>query len=381
MKNWGFYSICFFIVATLASCKKDKESTVDNEKVENSIEYAQGFSINEYKDYSVLTIKQPWVDATKTYKYVLYKEVTNNIPDSLSSLPSVQVPIKSIVVTSTTHLPSLVILEEEESLKGFPGLNYVSSPSIRKEIDAGVIKELGQNEQLNTELLLDLNPKAVVAFTMDGSNATFNTIEKSGIPVIYNGDWVEQTPLGKAEWVKLFGALYGKEKEAKAFFDKIVKDYEEALDLVKNVKSFPTVMSGAMYQDVWYMPQGQSWMAVYFKDAKSNYLWKDTEGTGSLSLSYEVVLDKAIDANFWINPAQYESLADLEKANPHYTKFKAFKQKNVYSFAPRKGATGGSIFYELGPTRPDLILKDLIYILHPEVVMPNYVPVFFEQLK
>lgn len=381
MKNWKFYSVCFFIVASLASCKKDTESTITNGKVENSIKYAQGFSINEYENYSIVTIKQPWVDADKSYKYVLYKDAKGSVPDSLQSLPSVQVPIKSIVVTSTTHLPSLVILGEEGSLKGFPGLNYVSSPSIRKEIDAGIIKELGQNEQLNTEVLLDLNPNAVVAFAMDGTNTSLSTIEKSGIPVIYNGDWVEQTPLGKAEWVKLFGALYGKEKETKVFFDKVVKDYEEALDLVKEVRSFPTVMSGAMYQDVWYAPQGQSWMAVYFKDAKSYYLWKDTEGTGSLSLSYEAVLDKSIEADFWINPAQYESLADLEKANPHYTKFKAFKQKTVYSFAPRKGATGGSIFYELGPTRPDLILKDLIYILHPEVVMPNYVPVFFEQLR
>ena len=216
---------------------------------------------------------------------------------------------------------------------------------------------------------------------MDGSNAALNTIAKSGIPVIYNGDWVEQSPLGKAEWIKLFGALYGKEKEAKLFFDKIVNDYNEALALVKDVKNYPTVMSGVMYQDVWYTPQGQSWMAIYFRDAKADYLWKDTEGTGSLSLSYEAVLDKAVDASFWINPAQYESLGELEKANPHYAKFSAFKHKNVYSFAPRKGATGGSVFYELGPTRPDLILKDLIYILHPEVLMTNYVPVFFEQLK
>lgn len=381
MKNWKFYSICFFVVAGFVSCKKDKEETTISSQTTNSIEYAQGLSIRDYGQYTVVDVKQAWVGADKTFKYVLYKESANIIPDSLKALPSVKVPIASIAVTSTTHLPSLVILEEEHTLKGFPGLNYVSSPSIRKAIDEGQVKELGQNEQLNTELVLDMSPNAIVAFAMDGSNAALNTIAKSGIPVIYNGDWVEQSPLGKAEWIKLFGALYGKEKEAKIFFDKIVNDYNEALALVKDVKNYPTVMSGAMYQDVWYTPQGQSWMAVYFRDAKADYLWKDTEGTGSLSLSYEAVLDKAVDASFWINPAQYESLGELEKANPHYAKFSAFKHKNVYSFAPRKGATGGSIFYELGPTRPDLILKDLIYILHPEVLMTNYVPVFFEQLK
>ncbi|MGL4583992.1 MAG: ABC transporter substrate-binding protein [Flavobacterium sp.] len=381
MKNWKFYSICFFVVAGFISCKKEKEETTTSSQTTNSIEYAQGLSIRDYGQYTVVDVKQAWVGADKTFKYVLYKESANTIPDSLKALPSVKVPITSIAVTSTTHLPSLVILEEEYTLKGFPGLNYVSSPSIRKAIDEGKVKELGQNEQLNTELILDMSPNAIVAFAMDGSNAALNTIAKSGIPVIYNGDWVEQSPLGKAEWIKLFGALYDKEKEAKIFFDKIVNDYNEALALVKDVKNYPTVMSGAMYQDVWYTPQGQSWMAIYFRDAKADYLWKDTEGTGSLSLSYEAVLDKAVDASFWINPAQYESLGELEKANPHYTKFSAFKHKNVYSFAPRKGATGGSIFYELGPTRPDLILKDLIYILHPEVLMTNYVPVFFEQLK
>lgn len=380
MKNWKIYSILFLVTTVFVSCKKESNTVITSDDT-NTIEYAKGFTIEAYDQYSVVNVKQAWVGADKSFKYVLYKEGKEVIPDSLRTLPSLKVPVQSIVVTSTTHLPSLVVLEEEKSLKGFPGLNYVSSPSIRKLINDSQIKEVGQNEQLNTELLLDLNPSVIVAFAMDGSNQALQLIEKSGIPVVYNGDWVEQTPLGKAEWIKLFGALYGKEKEAKTFFDNIVQDYKDAQALVKDAKNNPTVMSGAMYQDVWYTPQGQSWMAIYFKDAKSDYLWKETEGTGSLSLSLEVVLDKAIDASFWINPAQYETLQQLVDANPHYAKFNAFKNKNVYSFSPRKGETGGSLFYELGPTRPDLVLKDLIYILHPEISIPNYQPVFFEQLK
>ncbi len=380
MKNWKIYSILFLVTTVFVSCKKESNTVITSDDT-NTIEYAKGFTIEAYDQYSVVNVKQAWVGADKSFKYVLYKEGKEVIPDSLKTLPSLKVPVQSIVVTSTTHLPSLVVLEEEKSLKGFPGLNYVSSPSIRKLINDNHIKEVGQNEQLNTELLLDLNPSVIVAFAMDGSNQALQLIEKSGTPVVYNGDWVEQTPLGKAEWIKLFGALYGKEKEAKTFFDNIVQDYKDAQALVKDAKNNPTVMSGAMYQDVWYTPQGQSWMAIYFKDAKSDYLWKETEGTGSLSLSLEVVLDKAIDASFWINPAQYETLQQLVDANPHYAKFNAFKNKNVYSFSPRKGETGGSLFYELGPTRPDLVLKDLIYILHPEISIPNYQPVFFEQLK
>ncbi|MDM1396457.1 ABC transporter substrate-binding protein [Myroides odoratimimus] len=381
MRDRKIYSMLFLVVTLFVSCKKESNTVITSDVKSSTIEYAKGFTIEKYDQYSVINVKQAWVGADKKFKYVLYKEGREVIPDSLKTLPSLKVPVQSIVVTSTTHIPSLVVLEEEETLRGFPGLNYISSPSIRKLITDNHIKELGQNEQLNTEMLLDLNPSVIVAFAMDGSNQALQLIEKSGIPVLYNGDWVEQTPLGKAEWIKLFGALYDKEKEAAVFFDKIVEDYKEAQALVKDAKNIPTVMSGAMYQDVWYTPQGQSWMAIYFKDAKSDYLWKETEGTGSLSLSLEVVLDKAIDASFWINPAQYESLQQLIEANPHYAKFNAFKNKNIFSFSPRKGETGGSLFYELGPTRPDLVLKDLIYILHPEISIPNYQPVFFEQLK
>jgi iron complex transport system substrate-binding protein len=271
-------------------------------------------------------------------------------------------------------------LEEVNSLKGFPGLDYISSDKIRQQIKKGEIKELGQNESINTEAVLDIEPDVIVAFAMDEHNSPLKTLEQSGIPVIYNGDWTEQNPLGKAEWIKLFGALYGKEAQAKELFDNIVADYKSVLGLIENESDLPTVMSGVMYQDVWYLPQGESWMAVYLKDAKADYLWKDTKGTGSLALSFEAVFDKAREAEYWISPGHYETLKDLKGSNAHYAEFESFKTRKVYSFAPVKGETGGTLFYELGPMRPDWVLKDLVSIFHPEL-LPDYKPHFFQQLK
>lgn len=380
MRNIKSLLIIAFLSVAVISCKKSQETQADV-VTENAVEYAKGLAIYPYEKFTIVKVLQPWAGAQKDFTYILYKDNSLVIPDSLRSFPHIKVPLERVVATSTTHLPSLVALGEEKTLVGFPGLDYISSQPIRDLINAGMIKELGQNEQLNTELALDLEPTAIVAFAMDENNTALHTIEQSGIPIIYNGDWVEQTPLGKAEWIKLFGALYGKEAEAKLFFDNVVKNYNNVLELVKDVTEYPTVMSGAMYQDVWYLPQGQSWVAMYFKDAKADYLWKDSEGTGSLSLSFEAVYDKASKAKYWVNPAQFETLEAMQQANPHYAQFDAFKSKNVFSFAPKKGEKGGSIFYEYGPNRPDLILKDLVYIFHPEVLQSDYTPTFYEQLK
>ena len=135
-----------------------------------------------------------------------------------------------------------------------------------------------------------------------------------------------------------------------------------------------------MYQDQWYVPQGESWASLFLKDAKANYLWSDTKGTGGLPLPFEVVLEKAQKADFWIAPGDFSSLQQLADSNPHYTEFEAFKNKKVYSYALNKGAKGGIVFFEWSPTRPDWVLKDLIKILHPEL-LPNYTTHFYQQLQ
>ncbi len=373
--------IAFLVLGLLiVGCKdpKPEQTTVKNIQSESLIKYAQGFSIEHFEGYSVIEVSTPWPDAKKPFRYLLSKD---SIPINDNNFDAViNVPIKSIVVTSTTHIPSLEMLNVEDKLIGFPFTKYVSSPKTRALIDAQKVKELGGSQEINTEVLLALVPNLVVGYGVDGTNKNLNLIEKSGIPVIYNGDWMEQTPLGKAEWIKFFGALFDKQLEAEQLFTQIENDYNQAKEIAQKATTKPTVISGAMYKDIWYLPQGSSWAAAFIADANADYLYKETQGTGSLSLSVESVLTKAQHAQFWIGPGQFTSLGQMEETNTAYAGIEAFKKGNVFSFTTNIGPTGGVIYYELAPNRPDLVLKDMVKILHPEL-LPDYELHFFSPLK
>lgn len=330
-----------------------------------SLKYVEGFSVSVGESSKTIHIKNPWPNANNVFDH----EFSNN-----------ELPIKRIVVTSTTHIPALELLGVEDALVGFPGTNYISSNKTRIRIDKGLVRELGKNEGINTEVLLELQPDLVIGFGIDGNNKAFETIKKAGIPVLYNGDWVEDTPLAKAEWIKLFGVLFNKEKEADSIFNTIESNYLKAKELAETVSNIPTVLSGALHKEVWYLPSGTSPEAQFLKDANVNYLWKDTTAKGSLALNFETVFDKAKDADIWLSPSYYNSLEALQKANEHYTRFKAFNNKQVYSFSNTTGNTGGVLYYEIGFARPDLVLKDIIKVCHPEL-LPDYQPYFFKPLQ
>lgn len=381
MKKSFPYILLLLLVAFL-SCKNEivtTEKIQSTTKIANAVKHAKGLEIYRYDGYSVVKVTNPWPDAKDAFTYVMHKKGVA-VPDSLKQYTALQIPLKSVVATSTTYIPSLEMLGVENTLTGFATTDLVSSEKTRKLIDSGKLKDVGINESLNTELIIDLAPDAVVGFSISSNNKTLNNLQQSGIKVLYNGDWTEQSPLGKAEWIKFFGALYGLDEKADKLFNQIEKDYTEAKKLAEKATTNPTVLCGAMYQDQWYMPQGGSWAALFLKDAHSQYLWADANGTGSLSLSFETVLDKAENAEYWIGPSQFTSLKEMTDSNPHYAQFRAFKEKKVYSFSTKKGAKGGLIYYEMASNRPDLVLKDLISILHPEL-LPNHQPYFFEKLK
>ena len=380
MKNIYIKFTFVLVFIFCVSCKQNNAKTENISAIsENSIRYAKGLLIQKYDGFSVVKVSNPWPKANKNYTYIL-KEKNGIIPDSLSEFTTINIPIETIVVTSTTHIPSLEMLDVENSLIGFPHLDYISSDKVRARIDAGKIKELGTNHDMNTEIVIDIAPSVIIGYGIDNNNPILDNLQKSGLKVMLNGDWNEETPLGKAEWIKFFGALYDLDEKANTIFKKIEKDYLNTVEIAKKATTKPTILAGDMFEDKWYLPRGTSWGCQLLKEAKSQYLWQETKGTGSLSLSFETVLDKAKNADLWITSGQFSTLKEMTDANNHYAQFKAFQNKNVYSFSSKKGKTGGVLYYELAPNRPDIVLKDIVKILHPELLV-GYEPFFFEKLK
>jgi len=363
-----------FSFTLLFSCKnetKNLQKKVEAEK-EISLKYAKGFTIQYFDDYKKLIIKTPYQNSKETFEFIL--------SDKKNDFKSIQTPVNSVVVTSTTHIPILELLGVENKLVGYPNTKYISSVKTRKLIDEGKIQDLGNEENMNTELLLNLQPDLVIGFSITSNNKMFTTIEKMGIPVILNGSWLEETPLGRAEWIKVFGVLFNKEKEADSIFNSVEKKYLEVKNIALESKRQPSILSGGLFKDIWNLPAGNSFEATFLTDANTNYLWKNSIGNGSLSLNIENVFDKGKDADIWISPSFYTSFSQLETANDIYPQFKAFQNGNVFTFVNSKGPTGGILYFELSTARPDLVLKDLIKITHPEL-LKDYEFTFFEKLE
>lgn len=363
------------ISVALISCssKHKPETGTDND----IFSYAENILLVQQDKYATVKIQAPYKNAKKGLTYVFYPR--NQERPNVKADAYIPVPVKSIVCTSTTHIPLLDYLDETNALVGFPTTDYISSEQMRARVDSGKVVDLGIDNALNIERLIELNPELVMAYTMTGDYGQLDKIQQAGIPVLINAEYMEPNPLGRAEWIKLAGMLFGKEDIANSVFNSIAENYNKTKAQVKDLTDKPTVLSGIMYSDTWYLPGGQNYAATLLADAGYDYLWSKDSTEGFLSLSYETVLDRANNADYWLGVGSYETLKEMGEANERYTYFKAFKTEQVYSYNKRIGAKGGSEFLELGYLRPDLILKDLVKIAHPEV-LPQYELYFYFQL-
>ena len=219
-----------------------------------------------------------------------------------------------------------------------------------------------------------------MGYAMSSDLGQLKKIKELGMPVVLNAEYLEKHPLGRAEWIKFMALFFNKEKEADSAFQFIEKEYLTTQALAGKNSSRPTVLSGIVYGDAWFMPGGKNYAAQLLNDAGCNYLWKETESNGFLEISFESVFAKAKDADLWIGVGSYKSLKEIEASEKRYALFKPFKEKNIYSFNARQGAKGGSEFLELGYLRPDLILKDLVKIAHPEL-LKNHQLYFYKKLE
>ena len=368
---YTFSSLIFLLLSF--SCTDDKRTVRVEAGGEipiqaiTHIKYAKRFSITYFNSYKKITVNEPWSGSSDTLVYIVTGDDT--IPEAYKGHDDIELirqPIENIVCFSTTHLPFLELINEESRLIGFPTIDYIYSEKILNMAREGKIKDLGPSNEINFESLLELNPELVMAFTMGNELSMLRKIQLSGIPMILNADYLEDHPLGRAEWIKFIAAFFDKDLEADSIFDEIEKSYLKTKAKMDRVDNRPGIFTGVVYGDAWFMPGGKHYGTRFFNDAGGHYLWSDNESENILQLSFESVYEKAGSADFWIGTATYNTLREIEQADIRYKEFKAFKTGNIYNYSARVREKGGNAYFELGYARPDIILKDLAKIFHPD---------------
>ncbi|WKK77258.2 ABC transporter substrate-binding protein [Marivirga salinae] len=362
------------ILFIIACDSPKKQSEVQNGK--ELIQYSQNLSIEEFTDYYKVNVMQAASSDSIQFTYIFYK---NNKPE-VEADAHISIPVERVVCLSTNHLPAFTALGKTEAIVGFPGTHYIYEEALLKLVEKGSLRDVGQKSGVNIEILMSLQPDLVMGYTMGTSFEQLKPIQKSGIPVILNADYLENSPLGRAEWLKLTAVLLNKYQEGDSIFKSIEENYLAIKKLAEKTDENPSVMTGVMYGDVWYVPGGESYAAKFIEDAGGNYLWSDSQKTGSLELSFESVLDKAKKADYWIGAASFTRLEELKNSNTKYALFDAFENDKVYSYTKRVNKNGANDFLESGYLRPDLILKDYIKILHPSLI-PEEESTYFQPLK
>jgi len=371
--------ILFSVLIVFSACHSNSQKGEKNfptSDIQVAVNYAQGFTIEKLSDYTQVTVISPWVKNAVFARYYLVKSNNKQTPtDGIKVL----IPIKTIAAASVTHYEFLHLLDELNTITGICQQNIIYNPTIKAGVSKGEIVDLGDAFHINLEKVLELRPSALMmsGYNQDDPNA--QRISQAGIPVIYNNEWMETTLLGRAEWIKFVAAFYDKSELADSIFSDIEKRYNDIKHNAANIKDKPDIMAGSNFRGTWYMPGGKSFMGQLFMDAGGNYFYAKDTTSGSLPLNVETVLRDFSSTDIWLN-CNYASIDELLKADPKHALFNPVKNKQVYNFNKRMLPSGANDFWESAIARPDLILSDVIAILHPEI-LPDYQLFYAEKLK
>ena len=344
-----------------------------------TVNFAQGFTLSYAGTYKVLTIRgsagQP------PARYLLVPRGAAR-PAGFAGAQVIATPVRSLVGLSSLHIALADFLGAADVLVGLGSLQYASAPRVRQRIAAGRIIAVGEGKELNNELLIAQHPDLVMATGWPGENLTqFQTLKAAGIPVLLNSEWVETTPLGRAEWVKVLAALLNKEDLVNQKFGQVARSYQRLAALGRGATRRPSVVVGLPFKDVWYVPAAGNYLAQFLRDAGTTYAWDRTQSNqASLALAFEAVAPVALTADYWLQTGTATSKAELVAQDARYATFAPFQNNRVYNNNHRTNAQGSNDYWESGAVRPDLVLSDLIRILHP-ALLPGWQLYYYQQLK
>jgi len=355
---------CCFLLA----CDNDRTPTISNttSKVAVKLAHANNFTIEKEGVLTILSIKTAWKNAQEHFQYVLYPKGTK-APSHYPNAITIPVPVERIICTSTVDIAFLDFLGATDKIVAISNGTYVYNKNVQKRIAQGAIVDIGGNNTIDYETALTTNADIALVYSI-GNQEAYQKFNEMGVPAILLSDFMEKTPLGRAEWAVFVACLLGKEVQAQEQCAQIAAKYQDLKIKAANYAKKPSVLTGAVYKGTWYIAGGKSLMASFIRDAGGHYLWAEDESLSGVPLDFEAVYAKGLNADRWINMSSWTNKADLGQSEAKYQDFKAFQEGQLYNYYKRVTENGGVDIFESAIVKPHLVLKDFVHLLHDEKV-------------
>lgn len=332
------------------------------------VRFARGFHLYRDENKVWIDISNPWQQAQNIHLYYVLMPASE-LSKGKSAAQQIIVPLQRIACMSTTHLGFLQALNCSDRLIAFSGTQYVYNEEILSRIHSNEIHELGYEQSLNFEKLIQLQPDLLINYGVTAEiSAVSEKLRSLKIPSFLSAEYLEEHPLGKAEWVRVFGLLLGKEQLADSIFNEIASRYLELKKLTDTITQKPLVMTGLPWKDAWYLTGRNSYLPQFIEDAGGNYFNAKHENREPLALSIEAVYELGHEADFWINAGTSHSIASIIQTDPRLADFKPVKNRQVFNNNLRMSPGDGNDYFESGTIEPDIILKEIIQIIHPQLI-------------
>ncbi len=290
-----------------------------------------------------------------------------------------QVPFKKIILLNASMASYIGELHAEDLIIGVSSPEYIYSGKIQSLLKQGKIQNVGSEQKYDVEKIISLKPDVIFTNHIASFDNTYQLLKNNGIQVIFLDEYLEQNPLEKTAYIKLFGKLLGKEKEADGIYGNVEKNYAELKRLALKAKEKPTVLANEMYGDVWYLPGGITSAAHFISDANAEYILKNNTDEKAVTMSFEEVFAKSGHVKYWVNAGNHVSKKEMLSMNPFYGKLNVFNSGKIYVITGKENGQAND-FFESGVVRSDLVLKDYIKIFHPEL-LPGYQLTYMKELK
>lgn len=358
--------LLILLAVLLSSCGGRQTASADGGDTV-PFRYAKLLQLVRHEGYTVATIRHPWRQDAVLHQYVLLP-ADATVPEGYPEGTVIRTPLQRSVVFTTVHCSLLSMLHREASVAGVADLKYIKAPYVQEGVDGGRIVDCGDGMSPVIEKIIDLHPDALLLSPFENSGG-YGQLEEIDIPIVECAEYMEPSPLGRAEWVRFYGLLYGCEHEADSLFALVDSSYHALKKLTANSQE-PTALMDKVTGSVWYVPGGRSTIGQMLSDAGARYPWADDSRSGSIALPFETVLERAGDCDVWLlRYSAQQPLTRQQLLSEHrgYNQFRSFREGRVYGCNVEL-----SMFYEDSPFRPDLLLADFIKILHPDI--PNLPP-------